>query len=296
MYGQQIVLWALQTVRSRVGRILAKKVLPQSIDWKVWAAVVACIVPLAAVAAGAFAQASAPAQTSQTAPVGEQIDPETIRERQAEQRRPRHEVRVDPQTFDNYVGYYRLEAYRVFKVTRQDDHLFIQLTGEEMVQLFPESPTKFFYKTVPAQISFDTDVQGRATGLVLHQNGFDSPAPRIEQAEAQLIEETFAKRLQGAAPMPGSEAALRQQIVAFSQGHPDLDAMTPQLAAVTRPQVPKIEREFALIGALQSLSFRGVGFSGWDIYEAKYANGINICRILLAPDGKISGLRFEWGP
>jgi hypothetical protein len=238
----------------------------------------------------------APAQTSQAAPAGEQIDPETVRERQAEQKKLRKEVQVDPAIFNNYVGYYQLEAYRVFKVTHQDDHLFIQLTGEEMVQLFPESPTKFFYKTVPAQISSNTDAQGRAQGLVLHQNGFDWPAPRIEQAQAQLLEETFAKRLKGAAPMPGSEAALRQQIAAFSQGHPDFDAMMPQLAAVTRPQVPKIEREFALIGALQSLSFRGVGFSGWDIYEAKFANGINICRILLSPDGKISGLRFDWGP
>jgi beta-lactamase regulating signal transducer with metallopeptidase domain len=290
-----------QTVRSRVERILAEKILPRSMGWKAWAAVIACIVPLAAMAAGAFAQTPVPApaqtsQTSQAAPAGEPIDPETVRQRQAEQKKPRKEVQVDPAIFNNYVGYYQLEAYRVFKVTRQDDHLFIQLTGEEMVQLFPESPTKFFYKTVPAQISFNADAQGRASGLVLHQNGFDWPAPRIEQAQAQLLEETFAKRLKGEAPMPGSEVALQQQIVAFSQGHPDLDAMTPQLAAVTRPQVPKIEREFALIGELQSLSFRGVGFSGWDIYEAKFANGINICRILLAPDGKISGLRFDWGP
>ena len=275
-------------------RIRAEKILPRSMDWKAWAAVATCIVPLAATAAGTLAQA--PVQPSQAAPVGEQFDPETVRQRQAEQKRPRREVQVNLGIIDNYLGYYQLEAYRVFKVTRQDDHLFIQLTGEETVQLFPESPTKFFYKTVPAQISFNADAQGRATGLVLHQNGFDWPAPRIEQPQAQLLEEAFAKRLKGDAPMPGSETALRQQIVAFAQGHPDFDSMTPQLAAVTRPQVPKIEREFALIGPLQSLSFRGVGFSGWDIYEAKFANGINICRILLTPDGKISGLRFEWGP
>lgn len=268
----------------------------ERMDWKAWAAVVACAVPLAAIAAGAFAQAPPPAQTSQAAPAAEQIDPETLRQRRAEQKKPRQEVRVDPAIFDNYVGYYQLDAYRVFNVTRQDDRLFIQLTGEESVQLFPESRTKFFYKTVPAQISFNSDAQSRATGLVLHQNGFEKPAPRIDQAQAQLLEETFAKRLKGDVPMPGSEAALRRQIAAFSQGAPDLDAMMAELAAVTRPQIPKIEREFALVGALQSVSFLGVGFSGWDIYAAKFANGVTICRILLAPDGKISGLRFEWGP
>jgi hypothetical protein len=36
--------------------------------------------------------------------------------------------------------------------------------------------------------------------------------------------------------------------------------------------------------------------TGWDLYEAKFANGVAICRILLTPDGKVSGLRLEWGP
>jgi beta-lactamase regulating signal transducer with metallopeptidase domain len=44
-----------QTVRSRVERILAEKILPRSMGWKAWAAVIACIVPLAAMAAGAGA-------------------------------------------------------------------------------------------------------------------------------------------------------------------------------------------------------------------------------------------------
>jgi hypothetical protein len=33
---------------------------------------------------------------------------------------------------------------------------------------------------VAAQISFQTDEQGRAVGLVLHQNGWDMPAERID--------------------------------------------------------------------------------------------------------------------
>jgi hypothetical protein len=72
--------------------------------------------------------------------------------------------------------------------------------------------------------------------------------------------------------------------------------MTPGLASMTLADVPKIERQFGLLGPVQSISFRGVGLSGWDIYEAKFANGISICRILMTPDGKITGLRFEWGP
>lgn len=286
-----------KTVCRRVERILAETTLPNRMDLKAWAAVTACILPLAAIAVAAVAQV--PSQTQKDrgsvtpAPTPDQ---ETLRQRQDDQKKPRQEVQIDPAILDNYVGLYQFGAYRVFTVTRQDDHLMVQLTGQEALQVYPESAQKFFYKTVAAQISFVTDPQGRATGLVLHQDGLERPAPRIDQAAAQKLEETFAKRLKGEAPMPGSEAALRHQIETFERGQPDYDAMTEALATLTRPQVPKIERQFALLGSLQSISFRGVGFSGWDIYEAKFANGISICRILLTPDAKITGLRFEWGP
>lgn len=285
------------TVCRRVEDILAETILPKKMNWQAWSVVIACVIPLAAVTVSAVAQAP-----SETQEIGGSVTPErtpdqeTLRQRQADQKRPRQEVQIVPAILDNYVGYYQFGGYRVFSITRQGDHLFVQLTGQENVQVYPESSQKFFYKTVAAQISFVTDPQGRATGLILHQDGLERPAPRIDQAAAQKLQDSFAKRLKGEAPLPGSEAALRGQIEAFEQGHPNFDAMTDALATVTRPQVPKIQRQFALLGPLQSVSFRGVGFSGWDIYEAKFANGISICRILLTPDAKITGLRFEWGP
>jgi len=283
-----------KTVPRRVECILAQTMLPHRMNWKAWSAIVACILPLAAIAAGVIAQ-----QPSKTENI-EFVAPDqaTLRQRRAEQQKPRHEVQIDPALLDNYVGYYRLgpAPYRVFAVTRQDDHLLVRFSGPEAVQVYPEDSQDFFYKGLAAQISFVTDPQGRATALVYHQNGLDKPAPRIDQAQAQQIADTLAQRVKSAAPAAGTEAALRHQIEAFQQDTPDFDAMTNGLATITRPQVPKIERQFELLGELQSLSFRGVGFEGWDIYEAKFANGITICRILLTPDNKITGLRFEWGP
>jgi hypothetical protein len=46
--------------------------------------------------------------------------------------------------------------------------------------VFAEGPKDFFYKAVDAQITFETDDQGRATALVLHQNGANQRARRIE--------------------------------------------------------------------------------------------------------------------
>ena len=280
------------TVRPRVEHILAETILPRKLGWQGWSVVAACIFPLVAIMAAV--QAQVPSQSPQTAV--STPNPAALRDRLTEQKLPRREVPIDPNILDNYVGYYQLGAYKIFTVTRQSDRLFAQLTGQELLQVYPESPQKFFYTAMPAQISFITDPQGRATGLVLHQNGLENPAMRVDQAQAQSIEESFTTRRKDSMPLPGTEVALRRQIEAFQQGKPDLDAMTDGVAEIMRSQTAKIERSFALLGALQTVSFRGVGFSGWDIYEAKFANGILICRILLTPDGKITGLRFEWGP
>lgn len=98
----------------------------------------------------------------------------------AEQRQPHNVVAIDPKLLDGYVGRYRLAPNAVITVSREGDKLFVQLTGQPAFEVFPYGPKDFFYTVVPAQISFVTDAGGRATALILHQNGRDMPAPRIE--------------------------------------------------------------------------------------------------------------------
>jgi Domain of unknown function (DUF3471) len=160
---------------------------------KAWLAMVACALQLV-ITVGVSTQA-----LSQATP---EPDQKLMRERRAEQQKPRQEVKIDPKLLDNYVGYYQLDPQRVYAVERQGDGLFVQLTGQDSLQVFAESPRKFFYKDVKAQISFNVDGQGRATGLVLHQNGLEWPAPRIEQAEAQKIEAAVVQRIKDEKPMP----------------------------------------------------------------------------------------------
>jgi hypothetical protein len=89
------------------------------------------------------------------------------------------EITVDPEIFDGYVGRYQLAPNFILTVTREGDQLFAQATGQSKFQIFPESQRDFFYKVVDAQITFESDDRGRATGLVLHQNGANMPAKRI---------------------------------------------------------------------------------------------------------------------
>ena len=92
----------------------------------------------------------------------------------------RKEAKVDPKLFDNYVGNYQLAPGFVLTVTRDQDHLFVQATGQPKFEIFPESDRDYFLKVADAQITFITDDKGRATELVLHQGGRDQHAKRTE--------------------------------------------------------------------------------------------------------------------
>ncbi len=88
-------------------------------------------------------------------------------------------VEVDPAIYDAYIGRYRLNENIVFTVTRQGDGLFVQLTGQPQVGVFPESETKYFYRVVDAQITFGRGEDGAVDHLVLHQNDMDQRAERL---------------------------------------------------------------------------------------------------------------------
>jgi hypothetical protein len=92
----------------------------------------------------------------------------------------RKEAAVDPKLFDGFVGRYQLAPGFILTVTREGAHLFAQATGQGKAEIFPESDREYFYKVVDAQITFKTDNQGNATELILHQNGQDMPAKRLE--------------------------------------------------------------------------------------------------------------------
>lgn len=65
-------------------------------------------------------------------------------------------------------------------MTREGDRLFVRATNQPRLEVFAEGERDFFYKAVDAQISFIAGEDGTITSLVLHQNGTDVPAKKIE--------------------------------------------------------------------------------------------------------------------
>ena len=92
-------------------------------------------------------------------------------------------IEVDPAIYDAYVGRYQLAEDLIFTVTRQGDRLFVQLTGQPRFEVFPESETYFFLRVVDAQITFGRAEDGTVDHLVLHQNGVDQRAGRVNEGD-----------------------------------------------------------------------------------------------------------------
>jgi len=85
----------------------------------------------------------------------------------------RTSIKIDPKIYDAYVGQYELASNFIITITRENNHLFAQATGQPKFRIYPESETKFFLKAVDAQITFIKNDEGEVTQLILHQYGRD---------------------------------------------------------------------------------------------------------------------------
>jgi len=201
------------------------------------------------------------------------------------------EITLDSKTLSRYAGAYQMDAGPAMVITLENDQLFSKLGYQQAIPIFPESRTMFFPKVVDAQLEFTKDdEQGRPTLMTLHQNGRDLPAKRLSDAEAKRVTDAaaaFAKRFKDQTAAPGGEAALRKMIDGVRAGKPDYDSMSPGLAAATRDQLSQLQSSLNQLGALQSVTFTGVGPGGADIYSCKFEKGSLTYRIWLGLDGKV---------
>lgn len=118
-------------------------------------------------------------------------------QRFAEERAPHTAISIDPHLLDGYVGTYQLNPQFVFTVTREGDRLLARLTGQQTFEVHPYTERDFFYTIVAAQLSFVPGPDGKASAVVLHQNGRDQTAARVDPGVA---EELDRKRSEQAAP------------------------------------------------------------------------------------------------
>jgi len=196
------------------------------------------------------------------------------------------EITLDPKVLTPYVGAYELAPGADMVVYLEGTQLFGKLGMQPALAMFPESQTMFYLKTVDAQIEFTPN----ASQLTLHQNGRDMPAKRLSDAEGKRQVEAaagLAKRFKDQTPAAGGEAVVRRLIDEVRAGKPNYDLLTSRYAEIMRQQLSDYQSSLSPLGALQSVSFKGVGPGGADIYTCKFEKGSVEYRIWLDPAGKL---------
>jgi CubicO group peptidase (beta-lactamase class C family) len=189
-------------------------------------------------------------------------------------------------TLERYEGYYEFDDGDVMRIWRDGDQFLTQLQAEPAVEIFPQSAHDFFAKVVDAQITFEKR-SGSAEGLVLHQDGKDRPAKRLEEAVGKQRSAELAARIKNQTPAPGTESELRRLIPEMQAGTLEYARMSPELAEAVRASLTSGHSLLKSLGALQSVQFESVSPAGVDVYEVRFEHGTVHWRIKLGSDGKI---------
>lgn len=276
-----LAMAAHATVRRRVERILAERALPARLTLRKAGLIAAALIPAALAAAGAT-----------TVPAAEEA---LIRQRLADQARPRKAIALEPAVLDKFVGYYALPALPdlPFKVWREEDRLVAATIGQNPMPLLPESDHLFFAADRPEQTDFQIEGGGRVTGLVVHENGYEFPAARISDAAGREAEAAMAERIAADRPQPGGEAALRAHIDQIQRGQIDEASMVNGMGHAIQAMLPQIRPEMIALGPVTDVRFDSVGQDGMDIYVVTHAHGARRWQIRLTRKGQIESLWFS---
>jgi len=89
-------------------------------------------------------------------------------------------IHLDATTLQSYVGRYQLAPGMVGKITLENGQLKAQLTGQPAFPVYSSARDEFYYTVVDAQLSFQRDARGKVDAVVLHQNGKDNRARRVQ--------------------------------------------------------------------------------------------------------------------
>jgi len=220
-------------------------------------------------------------------PVDPKVPPEIAKNAEAIAHRHDYKpVVVNPKLLARYAGVYKLPdgaTSAVFTVI--GDQLKAKLASTPGQNAIPISETKFF--AMGEEIEFPKTNEGeRASQVILRGGQRESVLKRLDDAAAQPYLDAvaaFEKRFKENKPLPGSEAAVKKLLADLQRGKPD-EAM---FAAGGQQFFQQLQGQFAQMGAVQSISFLGVGPAGPDVYEVKSEKGTWAFRIWLAGDGKV---------
>jgi D-alanyl-D-alanine carboxypeptidase len=88
-------------------------------------------------------------------------------------------VFTDTSLYDAYIGEYELRPHFSLTISRQEDTLRLQATGQPPLQLHPSSQDTFFAQPLHSELTFTRDEAGKITGAILRQEEQETPARKV---------------------------------------------------------------------------------------------------------------------
>ncbi len=89
-------------------------------------------------------------------------------------------VPINPALLDGYTGRFKYVGDMVVTITKENNKLFAQATGQGKLEMFPVSDTEFVLREINARITFVKDDSGKVNKFKLRMNGSDTELPRME--------------------------------------------------------------------------------------------------------------------
>lgn len=158
------------TVPTRIEIILAAATLPPRLGWRKRFSIVAMILPFVIVSAGSIAYRTLPA-------AAHAVDAGS--EGQVSVRRPQH------------IAFYAMSpgsgSGAVFAVSREDDELFGQVTGQRRLRLAALKDGTTTYSAAAGEITFSGAYDGQSKELALRQYGHEVHAVRIAELSGETV-------------------------------------------------------------------------------------------------------------
>ncbi|MEE9408491.1 MAG: DUF3471 domain-containing protein [Polaribacter sp.] len=81
------------------------------------------------------------------------------------------EFTVSVDVLKTYEGVFEIQPGFDLTISSKENQLFAQATGQQKIELFAESKTKFFLKVVKASVNFHKNDKGQVIALTLNQGG-----------------------------------------------------------------------------------------------------------------------------
>ena len=88
---------------------------------------------------------------------------------------------IDRELRARLEGRYEIHPTFIFDVQDRNGHLMIGITNQPTQEVFPDSATRWSYRSVDAMLEFKLGPEGPAKRLILHQNDMQQSAARIDE-------------------------------------------------------------------------------------------------------------------